>query len=531
MRKLRQSSHTRSRRFSPLRLITVAVTLLVVVGAGAYFIILPKMSSHAAAANPNMNCTLIVPSDPLSATGLATPYQLVATNPDNGPCNEANANQSAFVQGVIYNRTTSQFSVYNPLVIDKGTRPAIKPTIPTLPQNSVVGIWFGFNATNLTLKARNSGTLEQANCVNGLGNSVFGQFADCNASAFFAAANQDIAAGKVKIPQLATAKDGLQCPTVRDFGIVDQDQSDNVQTQYLATDDGRLAQFSAANAAQLQNITTVSNPSDNALLTAFINPALGCQSWQAPNLADNNTPVSALALDELQAAADQKAPVALVPLNDPMTLVNNDNSLTKTNLYRSGVDQSMATLNQQASGTTYCKNLLQIGLPRLQLDKPFTITANSPTPMVANSLFTFLAQRFQASWKNLKCTNLTRIHNPVSVKKDGNGIVISARFNNDDIPPTGTTPPVAPIPTTVSTMPTPVPTTVSTMPTPVPTTVSTMPTPVPTSTGIGGSNNQIVNCSVNGQLINGCTGATTINNTPCTLSVKYNVVNVVCQNK
>ena len=52
-------------------------------------------------ANPNPNCTLIVPANPLTAAGLATPYQLTATNAGNGPCNEANANQSADRKSVV----------------------------------------------------------------------------------------------------------------------------------------------------------------------------------------------------------------------------------------------------------------------------------------------------------------------------------------------------------------------------------------------------------------------------------------------
>ena len=36
----------------------------------------------AAAATPNPNCTLIVPANPLTAEGLATPYQLVARRGD-----------------------------------------------------------------------------------------------------------------------------------------------------------------------------------------------------------------------------------------------------------------------------------------------------------------------------------------------------------------------------------------------------------------------------------------------------------------
>lgn len=91
---------------------------------------------------------------------------------------------------------------------------------------------------------------------------------------------------------------------MRDFSVVDQDQSDNMQTQYLATAHGQIAPFSAANQAKLHNATIIVNPSDNFLLTALINPAPGCQSWQVPDLANHNRPAPALALDELHAAAN-----------------------------------------------------------------------------------------------------------------------------------------------------------------------------------------------------------------------------------
>jgi len=415
------------RHFSPLVLVGLCVPLLLILlAAGA--VVLPRLlASHAAAAN--MDCTLLVPANPLTAQGLATPYQLSATNPANGPCNEANPNQSAFVQGVIYDPATGAFSVYNPLVIDQGTQPAVAPTMPTLPQGAVVGLWFGFNGNNLRLKGATRTTLRQGRCVNGLPGSVFGQFAYCNAPAFFADANQGIAAGKVQVPALQMAKDGKPCPTVRDFSVVDQDQSDNVQTRYLANGNGQTAQFSAANQAQLQNAAVVANPSDNALLTNFIDPALGCQPWQAPNLADNNTPVSALPLDELQAAADQQAPIALVPLTDPMTLANNNQNLFKTNLYRRGVDQPFVRSQQAASGRAYCQNLVQTGLPRLQLDQQLTVNATSPDAAAANSLFTFLAQRFMQSYTNLNCQSLLNMPNPVTVQTDGNGVAIAATFN------------------------------------------------------------------------------------------------------
>ena len=96
-------------------------------------------AAAAAAAAPNPDCSLIVPANPLSAKGLATPFQLVATDPNGGPCNEANTAQSAFVEAAVFDPATSQISIYHPLVIDSGTKPAIAPVVPSLPANAIVG--------------------------------------------------------------------------------------------------------------------------------------------------------------------------------------------------------------------------------------------------------------------------------------------------------------------------------------------------------------------------------------------------------
>jgi hypothetical protein len=103
----------------------------------------------------NSNCTIIVPDDPLSAAGLATPYQLTATTPADGECHETNPNSSAFVQAAIIDLATGQISIYNPLVIDQNTTPAAgaTPTPPTLPDNAIVALWFGFNGNNLVQQA------------------------------------------------------------------------------------------------------------------------------------------------------------------------------------------------------------------------------------------------------------------------------------------------------------------------------------------------------------------------------------------
>ncbi len=419
----------RQRRPKSLALVSTGLMLALIVGI-VYW--LPTLATHAA--TPNPNCTLIVPANALLARGLATPYELTATNPGKGPCNEANANQSAFVQGIIYDPKTGNIDVYSPLVIDKGTKPAVAPVVPTLPANAVVGLSFGFNVTNLTLQGAQQDSLQGANCVNGLNASVFGQFAYCNTPNLIDAIKQGITAGKVKVPALGTARDGLTCPTTRDFSVIDQDQSDNVQSAYLANGKGQTAQFSAANQAAIKNEKLIENPSDNALLTEFIDPALGCQPWRNPDLVNNNTPVGAMVTDEIQAQVDQKAPIALVPLTDPMTEIAQANgalkqSLAKTNLYRVGVGQPSAANANDASGKTYCQNFLNTGIPRIQKDMPFTVNATSPVPAAANSLFTFLAMRANQSYTNLNCQNLLNLPNPITLTTDGNGVVVGATFN------------------------------------------------------------------------------------------------------
>ncbi|GAB2713467.1 hypothetical protein GCM10010442_37540 [Kitasatospora kifunensis] len=358
----------------------------------------------AAPAQPDPNCTLTVPANPLTAQGLSTPYVLTATDPAQGPCHEANANQSAFVQATVLDPATGALSVYNPLVVDQGTAPAIAPVRPALPPNAVVGIWFGFNGDVISLNGR----LAEGSCVGGApGGQPFGQFAYCNAPAFFTAANTAEQAGKLTVPPLGTGKDGQPCLTTRDFGLVDQDQSDNVTAQYLATTQGRTAQKTKRNAARLGhsrtmgNTTALLNGSDNLLLDNFEDPALGCTPWTAPDLADPGSSVTALALNELQAAKYQAAPVAVVPLNDPMVLENGRQSRSKTNLYRVGVDQPRLGASATGDPKAYCASLSTVGARRIALDKRFTAAAASPQD--GQNLFDFLSQRLTASLANLGC--------------------------------------------------------------------------------------------------------------------------------
>lgn len=460
----------------------IIVWQLLLLSMGAYSVLHPFGIVHAQHATVTTNCTLIVPPHPLSAQGLATPYQLTATNPEDGPCHEANPNQAAFVQGAVLNAATGHIALYNPLVIDKDTQPAIAPVMPELPANAIVALWFGFNGTNLTLQAEGD-TLQDAQCVNGADDTVFMQFAYCNAVQFFAAANQAIAVGRLIPPPVGLAKDGLPCPTVRDFSVVDQDQSDNVTVTYLVTGNGQVAQTTIANKAALPNATLLTNASDNLLLAGFIAPALGCIPWMLPDLANPGQLASALPLNELQAATRQLPPVALVPSTDPMVLNNGMVDVRKLNAYRQGVNQPLVAYSQQASPVPYCQNLVGVGAPRIVLDAPFTVNTTTPDAAVGNTLFTFLAQRFVNTYANLRCQQLLGTPSPLATTQNGNGVAISATFYGQPVNTQGT----------------------------------------------GQTNATAPNCNINGVVLNGCTGAVNIQNQSCTLLFADNTLTMNCE--
>jgi hypothetical protein len=376
-----------------------------------------------------------VPANPLSARGLATPYQLTGPDgqtPEASGCTEANsANLGAFVQATILNPATGALSVYEPLVITQGTKPAAAPVVPKLPRGAVVTIDFGFNGTNLTQVGATPRALLQGHCVNGLHGSIFGQVSFCHGTAFFRAAHRSEAQGRLVVPSAGTSPvTGQACPTTRDFRIVDQDQSDNVTTKYLLTAAGQTAQLNQANTAALPGATAISNGSDNALLDGFVDPALGCKPFTAPDLSQGGTPGTSQALDELSAARSQAVPVALIPENDPMALVNNAFSAAKTNRYRSSVGQrAISAANDTAdSPANYCQNMLNIQTPFLSDNQAVLASAASPVPSVGDNLLTFMANRLSMSYANLNCQDFG-LKNPVTVTLNGDGVATAASFD------------------------------------------------------------------------------------------------------
>src|SRR5579875_2085514 len=121
-----------------------------------------NLNQTAAQAANSMNCTLFVPANPLSAQGLATPWQLA------DGCSEANPSLQAFVEATIL-APDGQVQVYDPLVITEGTTPAAPPAIQ--PGSQVI-INIGFNGNTLVLEGQGA---VQGRCIDAFNNSVISQ--------------------------------------------------------------------------------------------------------------------------------------------------------------------------------------------------------------------------------------------------------------------------------------------------------------------------------------------------------------------
>ncbi len=381
-----------------------------------------NLNQTAAQAAASMNCTLIVPASPLTAKGLATPYQL------GDGCSEANPNQAAFAEATILS-PNGQVQVYNPLVITQGTTPAAAPVVPAVPRGAQVILDFGFNGTNLVLTGRGA-MQRQSGCVDALGQSAIGQVSACNAVPFYRLADLLIARGTLRVPPVGASLDGQPCEDTRDFALIDQDQSDNTYSQYLLNGNGQTAQASAANKAAMGGATVIANGSDNALLGLFVDPANGCQPFAEPDVTNANGSSSSQALNELSSRVNQRATIAVDPVSDEMVLVNAAFSVPKTNVYRSIVDQPLLAANTNATevAAAYCMNMVNIAPARNQLDMARDANFTSPVPAVGTNLATFLGNRLFMSFANLGCGKFG-LTNPVTVTLDGNGAATAVTYN------------------------------------------------------------------------------------------------------
>ena len=415
----------------------------------------PKLHSAASSGSAGVSatavedtCDIIVPANPLTAKGLATPYQL--TGPAGGSpaatgCEMTNSiNLGAYVQATILNTRTGALSVYNPLVITAGTTPAVKPVVPKLPKHAIVTIDFGFNGTFLLQEGATPDALAQGNCTDGPPGSPFGQVSFCNGINFFNEAFRLERAGilhvpspgmsRTMVPTAGTMGTGRECPTTRNFDMIDQDPSDNVTTKYLLDSaTGQTAQDNTANAARMPGAQVLVNGSDNALVDDFLDPALGCTPFMAPDLGNHGVMTTSQALDELLAAANQPANVALVPENDEMVLgLGNSPDTAKTDLYRAEIGQAPvdSQTNASSSPQMFCQNMVNIQTPFIAANEKIFAAWPSPVPTVGDNLYTFMANRLASSFDNLNCANFG-LHQTVTVVNNGGGAATEATLNTD----------------------------------------------------------------------------------------------------
>jgi hypothetical protein len=349
------------------------------------------------------------------------------------------ADMPSFVQGAVFDPNTGDIQVYDPLVVDAGTQPGCPLLQPPLPVGATVGLWFGTNGDSVML-LDNGGSLAAGFCINGFTDpitrqlSIFGQYAYCNGVAFF---DQVKASTLVRPPPLGIAGDGLPCPTTRDFFIVDMDPSDNVCSTYVLLTNGRVCQNTSTNflakAAMIQNPLT--NGSDERLLFAYYRAIGNCKPFTGVNLAEgpqfiNQVFVGSVAHNEVQADKLQQPPIALIPLNNPMSTILGSPSLGKTNQYRVGVGQPRALTVRDADGTNFCFFFYTIQPLRLLRNMGTMVNFPSPDPGAGNNLFTFLAQRYANSFgpNGLDCSNRLQIPapGPVTVTFDADGVAIAA---------------------------------------------------------------------------------------------------------
>jgi hypothetical protein len=431
----------------------LGVTVGIVVGASGHST--PKLQSAASSSSAGVSstavedtCDIIVPAHPLTAKGLATPYQLTGAaggSPAATGCQMINSlNLGAFVQATILDPHTGALYVYNPLVITAGTKPAVKPVVPKLPKNAIVTIDFGFNGTFLLQKGATPDALSQGDCIDGMPGSPFGQVSFCNGANFFNAAFRMERSGRLTIPSAGMSRSmaatagalgtGRECPTTRNFDMIDQDPSDNVTTMYLINPaTGQTAQDNAANAARMTGAKVLVNGSDNALIDDFLDPALGCTPLMAPDLGNKGKMATSQALDELLAAKNQPKAAALIPENDGMVLDNGGQwDQAKTDLYRAQIGQAPvdSQTNANSSPAMFCQNMVNIQTPFIAANEKIFAAWPSPVPTVGDTLYTFLASRLASSFDNLNCANFG-LHQTVTVVNNGAGAATQATLGDD----------------------------------------------------------------------------------------------------
>ena len=354
------------------------------------------------------------------------------------------AKLGAFVQATILDPATGALSVYDPLVVTQGTRPAVKPTIPSIPADAVVTIDFGFNGKDLFQVGATPTTLADAQLRERRrrGRSS-GRCHSATGSASSARCARPSGRGcsrcRRRAPRTrssrraATSAPGRACPVTRNFEAVDPASADNVTTAYLLNPlTGQTAQDTTSNAGNIAGATLLVSRSGDTLLDQFLDPILGCTPFQAPDLANNDQPTTSQALDEILAGAYQPKAAALEPENDEVVRGGGDGAFdaAKTDLYRAELGQPPVAGQSGATSdpAMYCQNIVDIQTPFLAANRTLLAAGQSPAMATGDNLLTFMASSLNRSFTLLGCQQFG-LTNPVKVTRNVAGAAIAATFN------------------------------------------------------------------------------------------------------
>jgi hypothetical protein len=365
----------------------------------------PAQSASPDAASPaSVSCRVVVPANPLSASGLSTPYQLTGPSGTSAAASgctaTAPAARAGLVRATILDPATGALAVHTPLVVTQGTRPAKAPAVPELPPGAVVIIDFGASGMDLIPVGATSDALAQGHCVSG---PAAGAVASCNGAAFFTAALPLMRTGRLRVPAAGTSAamvatggrigTGQDCPNVRNFEVAGPDQG------------------------------------LSALVDGFLDPALGCRPFTAPDLANNNAPATSRALDELLAARHEPKVAALVP-ESAVPDASGRLDPARTSVYRAerGQPAVSARTDRADSPAAYCQNMVNIQTPFLAANTDVLTAAPAPVPASAANLLTYLASRLSTAFGRLGCHQLG-LTDPVTVVRDAAGTARSASFD------------------------------------------------------------------------------------------------------
>ena len=310
----------------------------------------------------------------------------------------SNPNLQAFVEADIINPRTGSIKVYNPLVITEGTQPP-PAGAARVPRGDVVAIMFGFNGGNLLLtgteKRCSRTTASTASRV------LLSQVAYCNSPAFYRAANRDIARGVLKIPPLATGDDGQPCPLPATSPWWTRPRRQHGRRLPADRENGRPPRTGQGDAAALSEGPRRSTTAATTRWSQVMDPALGCARYR---LHDKTAPARCrlrqVTPTNCCATAARTTPVALVPLNDPMTQVNGHNNRARPTRSRYELDQALIGQGGELA-EDYCEDMMQIGIQRVQQDSGKSPTSRPSCRTRATTCSRFMAAPASASFENL----------------------------------------------------------------------------------------------------------------------------------